>query len=245
MTAYSRDMSEGRLSQQDRQRIAAGLAAGRGYGEIARSLGRSTSTISREIARNGGPADYRPGEAQRASVRRARRPKNASTRSAPVPADPYGRDPDAVADAFEELTSMLAQTGLPQMAANVFASLYVTDSGVLTVAELVRQLRVSPASISKAVAFLESQGLVRRERDASSRREQYVLGGDLWYRSLLATAQRNTALAESARRTVAILGSATPAGARVAEAAEFLDRIGEELVQAVERWWHDRPGTAQ
>ncbi|MFC3898404.1 helix-turn-helix domain-containing protein [Lentzea rhizosphaerae] len=235
-------MSEGRLSQQDRQRIAAGLAAGRGYAEIARSLGRSTSTISREVARNGGPAGYRPGEAQRASVRRARRPKNASTRSAPVPADPYGRDPDAVAEAFEELTTMLAQTGLPQMAANVFACLYVTDSGALTVAELVRQLRVSPASISKAVAFLESQGLVRRERDASSRREQYVLGGDLWYRSLLATAQRNTALAESARRTVAVLGSATPAGARVAEAAEFLDRIGEELVQAVERWWHDRPG---
>lgn len=234
-------MPERRLSQQDRQRIAAGLAAGRGYADIARSLGRSTSTISREVARNGGPADYRAGEAQRASVRRARRPKNGSTRSAPVPADPYGRDPDAVADAFEELTSMLAQTGLPQMAANVFACLYVTDSGSLTVAELVRQLRVSPASISKAVAFLEAQGLVRRERDASSRREQYVLGGDLWYRSLLATAQRNTALADGARRTVAILGSSTPAGARLAEAAEFLDRIGEELVQAVQRWWHDRP----
>lgn len=242
MTAYGLGMPERRLSQQDRQRIAAGLTAGLGYAEIARDLGRSTSTISREVARNGGPADYRAGEAQRASVRRARRPKNGSTRPAPVPADPYGRDPDAVADAFEELTSMLAQTGLPQMAASVFACLYVTDSGSLTVADLVRQLRVSPASISKAVAFLEAQGLLRRVRATSSRREQYVLGGDLWYRSLLATAERNTALAGSARRTAAILGSTTPAGARLADAAVFLDRIGEELVQAVQRWWQDRPG---
>lgn len=235
-------MPEGRLSQQDRQRIAAGLAAGRGYADIARSLGRPTSTISREVTRNGGPADYRAGEAHRASVRRARRPKNASARPAPAAADPYGRDPEAVADAFEELTAMLAQTGLPQMAASVFASLYVTDTGSLTAAELVRRLRVSPASVSKAVGFLEAQGLVRRERDTSGRRERYVLGGDLWYRSLLANAQRNTALAEGARRTAAILGSATPAGARLADAAEFLDRIGEELVQAVQRWWQARPG---
>ncbi|WP_059362657.1 MarR family transcriptional regulator [Lentzea aerocolonigenes] len=66
-----------------------------------------------------------------------------------------------MADAFEEPTSMLAQAGLPQMAASVFACLYVIDSGSLIAAELVRQLRVSPASISKAVAFLEGQGLVR------------------------------------------------------------------------------------
>jgi DNA-binding transcriptional ArsR family regulator len=136
---------------------------------------------------------------------------------------------------------MLVQTGLPQMVAGVFACLYVTDTGSLTAAELARRLRVSPASVSKAVAYLESQGLIRRERDSSGRRERYVLGGDLWYRSLLTTAQRNTALATSARRTAEILGPGTPAGARLADAAEFLDRIGEEIVQAVQRWWQDRP----
>ncbi|NGY63198.1 helix-turn-helix domain-containing protein [Lentzea sp. NEAU-D13] len=235
-------MTQGRLTPQDRQRIAAGLAAGHGYTEIARRLGRPTSTVTREVARNGGPADYRPGEAQRASVRRARRPKNSSAR--PAPADPQGRTPEAVADAFEELTTMLAHTGLPQMASSVFAALYVTDSGSLTVAELVRRLRVSPASVSKAVGFLESQGLIRRERDSSGRRERYVLGDDMWYRSLLATAQRNVELAASARRTATILGPATPAGARLTEGAEFLDRIGEELVQAVERWWRTGSSTA-
>ncbi|MBO1416423.1 helix-turn-helix domain-containing protein, partial [Streptomyces sp. FH025] len=48
-------MPGGRLTQQDRRRIATGLAEGLGYGEIARGLGRPTSTVTREIARNGGP----------------------------------------------------------------------------------------------------------------------------------------------------------------------------------------------
>ncbi|GAA2831148.1 GbsR/MarR family transcriptional regulator [Crossiella cryophila] len=236
-------MPAGRLTSQDRQHIAAGLAAGRGYADIARSLGRPTSTVTREVARNGGVAGYRAGDAQRASVRRARRRKSAPARSAPTAADQYGRAPEAVAAAFAELTAMLTQTGLPQMAASVFACLYATDSGSLTAAELVRRLRVSPASVSKAVGYLEAQELIRRERDTSGRRERYVLGGDLWYRSLLASAQRNTLLAEGARRTATILGSDTPAGARLADASEFLDRVGQEILQAVQSWWQARPST--
>ncbi|MFD0479385.1 helix-turn-helix domain-containing protein [Nonomuraea thailandensis] len=66
-------MPGGRLSQRDRHRIAAGLTDGLSYAEIARRLGRSTSTISREIGRNGGPGRYRPEQAHRATERRARR----------------------------------------------------------------------------------------------------------------------------------------------------------------------------
>nr|CEL18107.1 hypothetical protein [Kibdelosporangium sp. MJ126-NF4]CTQ90664.1 hypothetical protein [Kibdelosporangium sp. MJ126-NF4] len=152
-------------------------------------------------------------------------------------ADPYGRTPEAVADAFAELTAVLTQTGLPQMAASVFACLYATDTGSLTAAELVQRLQVSPASVSKAVSYLETQELIRREHDTAGRRERYIVGGDLWYRSLMATAQRNTALAAGARRTATLLGSDTPAGARLADAAEFLDRIGQEIIQTLQRWW--------
>ncbi|WP_425569311.1 helix-turn-helix domain-containing protein [Nonomuraea salmonea] len=66
-------MPEGRLTRQDRQRIAAGLAEGRSYAEIARRLDRPTSTVSREVGRNGGPSDYRPERAHQAAARRARR----------------------------------------------------------------------------------------------------------------------------------------------------------------------------
>ncbi|MEJ8644623.1 helix-turn-helix domain-containing protein [Streptomyces sp. MS1.HAVA.3] len=49
----------GRLTQQDRRQIAAGLADDLSYTEIAKRLERPTSTITREVMRNGGPTDYR------------------------------------------------------------------------------------------------------------------------------------------------------------------------------------------
>ncbi|MFD0661872.1 helix-turn-helix domain-containing protein [Thermocatellispora tengchongensis] len=48
-------MPGGRLTYEDRQAIASGLADGLDYAEIARRLARPTSTVTREVARNGGP----------------------------------------------------------------------------------------------------------------------------------------------------------------------------------------------
>ncbi|MEU7852194.1 MarR family transcriptional regulator [Nonomuraea sp. NPDC049141] len=62
------------------------------------------------------------------------------------------------------------------MATRVLACLYVTDSGTLTVADLVQRLRVSPASISQTVAFLEQQGLLKRARRPSHLRLPAVAG---------------------------------------------------------------------
>lgn len=42
-----------RITDQERETIAIRLAAGAAYGDIARELGRHTSTVSREVARNG------------------------------------------------------------------------------------------------------------------------------------------------------------------------------------------------
>jgi IS30 family transposase len=44
--------SPGRLSFEDRVQIQVGLAAGRSFGEIARSIGRATSTVTREVKAN-------------------------------------------------------------------------------------------------------------------------------------------------------------------------------------------------
>src|SRR5262245_59362852 len=84
-------MPGGRLTDDDRLQIAAGLRDGLGYAEIARRLGRPTSTVSREVGRNGGPGRYRSGQARAATWRRARRGRPPS----PVPGvDLRGRDPD-------------------------------------------------------------------------------------------------------------------------------------------------------
>ncbi|MFF5974034.1 helix-turn-helix domain-containing protein [Streptomyces sp. NPDC012769] len=78
----------GALQWQERQRIATGLADGFSYAEIARRLERPTSTISREVSRNGGPGRYRPQQAHQATVERARRgapahPARTGRRAAP------------------------------------------------------------------------------------------------------------------------------------------------------------------
>ncbi|SPL99379.1 unnamed protein product [[Actinomadura] parvosata subsp. kistnae] len=65
------------MTAEDRRHIAEGLAAGLTYAEIARRLGRSRSTVTREIARNGGPHGYRAARAQHATSWRARRRKRA------------------------------------------------------------------------------------------------------------------------------------------------------------------------
>ena len=228
-------MPAGRLTQQDRQQIAAGLADNLAYAEIARRLGRPTSTITREVMRNGGPAEYRAELAHRATERRTRRRRPAASRGAESVPQPYGRDAEAVREYEEMFTTVLMASGLSnKMMARVLACLYTTDSGSLTASELVARLQVSPASISKAITFLESQDLVRRERH-ERRRDRYVVDNDLWYQSMIRSARDNAQLAKTARQGVAILGRGTPAGARLENAARFLDFSAEGLIRAAEQ----------
>jgi len=61
----------------EREEISRGIAAGESSREIAARLGRAPSTVSRELARNGGRARYRAQAADAATFRRAQRPKPA------------------------------------------------------------------------------------------------------------------------------------------------------------------------
>ncbi|WP_066375943.1 GbsR/MarR family transcriptional regulator [Herbidospora mongoliensis] len=228
-------MPGGRLSQQDRQQIAVGLAEGLAYAEIARGLGRPTSTVTREVMRNGGPTAYRAEMAHRATERRSHRRKRSSA-AAPVAAlDAYGRDADAVRNFEETFTASFVESGLPRMMSRILACLYASDGGALTAAELVQRLQVSPASISKSIAFLESQALVRRDRQ-DNRRERYVVDLDLWYQSMLASARANDRVVEVAREGVEVLGRSTPAGQRLESVARFMDHVTRDLVRSAEQW---------
>ncbi|MDX3658000.1 helix-turn-helix domain-containing protein [Streptomyces sp. ID05-26A] len=227
-------MPGGRLTQQERRQIALGLADGLAYAEIARSLDRPTSTITREVLRNGGPAGYKADIAQLTTERRAQRRKQAAPRRQ-VPERADGRDPEAVREFEEVFSGIFIGQGLPKMTARALASLYATDSGSLTASELVGHLQVSPASVSKAMAYLESQGLIGRERD-ERRRERYVVDdGDIWYQSMIASAAGTTTLAEAARQGVSSLGPGTPAAVRLENIARFLDFVSESIVRAAEQ----------
>ncbi|GLW26103.1 MarR family transcriptional regulator [Microbispora amethystogenes] len=229
-------MPGGRLTNEDRQHIAAGLAEGLGYAEIGRRLGRPASTIMREVTRNGGPGDYRADRAHEATRHRARRHRQAQPSTPPVPDGGHGRDPQAVRDFTESFTALLVEQGLPRMEARVLTCLYVTDSGALTAADLVERLRVSPASVSHAVAFLEQQGMLRRERVPGARRERYVIDDEIWVRSILASLRMNEALAAASQRGAEILGATTPAGARFGSSAELLALVSEAFRQVLKQW---------
>ena len=63
------------LSLAEREEISRAMVAGDSIRAIARSLGRSPSTISRELSRNGGSDCYRASDADQAAWDRAHRPK--------------------------------------------------------------------------------------------------------------------------------------------------------------------------
>src|SRR6516225_2548159 len=63
------------LRLEEREEISRGIAAGRSIRRIAQGLGRSPSTVSREIRRNGGCSAYRASEADKRAWQRALRPK--------------------------------------------------------------------------------------------------------------------------------------------------------------------------
>jgi IS30 family transposase len=63
------------LTLAEREEISRGIAVGQSVRSMAGCLGRSPSTVSREINRNGGPARYRAAGADKRAWAMARRPK--------------------------------------------------------------------------------------------------------------------------------------------------------------------------
>jgi IS30 family transposase len=76
----------GRLTLADREEITLGVHAGQSFTVIAARLGKATSTVSREVAANGGRAQYRAWRAHQRAQQQARRPKTSKLAHAPLAA---------------------------------------------------------------------------------------------------------------------------------------------------------------
>ncbi|NEA31420.1 MarR family transcriptional regulator [Streptomyces sp. SID13031] len=227
-------MPGGRLTQQDRRLIATRLEEGHGYAEIARELARPTSTISREVTRNGGRAGYRAEHAQLATGSRARRRKPSTPAASTPTTDAYGRDRVTVRAYTELFADTMVETGLPRMASRVLAYLYTADSPSLTAAKLVRELQVSPASISKAISYLEGLELVRRQPAASvpgggKRNEHYLIAEDIWIQAWRTSARANANWAGVAGKGADLFDPATPAGERLARMSQFFQQLSDDM----------------
>ena len=65
----------GHLTIEDREQILLGMARGESFSRIARGLGRAPSTVTREVANNGGQDNYQAWAAHQRAHEQARRPK--------------------------------------------------------------------------------------------------------------------------------------------------------------------------
>ncbi|MEA2026287.1 MAG: IS30 family transposase [Chloroflexota bacterium] len=132
------------LSFAEREEVSRGLAEGVSLRTIAARTGRAPSTISREVARNGGRRRYRAARADIEAPERARRPKRCKLASSPrlcrLVATKLGKDwsPQqisgwlAVAHPGEQALQVSTET--------IYRSLFVQTRGVLS-KELTAHLR--------------------------------------------------------------------------------------------------------
>jgi IS30 family transposase len=123
------------LSLEEREEISRGLAEGISLTEIAERLGRATSTISREVAHNGGRDKYRATRADGRAWRCARRPKPGKLNTCPR----LRREVERLLDkrfSPRQISQWLARTHPmdPDMAVShetIYQSLYVQGRGSL------------------------------------------------------------------------------------------------------------------
>ena len=145
---------------------------------------------------------------------------------------------------IERFAAVLVAAGFPPMPARVFVALLVTDSGRLSATELAEMLRISPAAVSGAVRYLIQVGLVHKERVPGSRRDYYRMPGNMWDDLLRMRDQVMARWAALVREGIDLVGPDSPAGARMAEQADFLEFATRELSEILKRWqeYRGRPG---
>ena len=232
-------MPGGRLTQQERQQITLGLADGLAYAEIARRLDRPTSTVTREIMRNGGPTAYRADLAQHATERRARGRRQAAPGHPDTPPQAHGRDAEAVREYEETFATVLMHIGHAQ------------DDGTgdgLPHTHRHRQpdrRRTRRTSAGQPGIRLESDRVSRKSGPRAPRTRRTTP------RALRRGRRRLVPVDDGqrpihrpprriARQGVGILGPGTPAAARLENIARFVDFVSESIARAA----RTRPATS-
>jgi IS30 family transposase len=132
------------LTLEEREEISRGLVAALSLRQIAAQLGRSPSTISREIGRNGGRMKYRAMAADSRSWQQACRPKPCLLAS--------NRSLQAV------VAEKLAQQWSPQQVSGWLEAEYPDDEA----------MRVSHETIYRSL-FIQARGVLKRELLATLR----------------------------------------------------------------------------
>ena len=146
------------LGLSEREEISRGVAEGRSMREIASSIQRAPSTVSREIGRHGGWATYRAAEADRRAWDHARRPKPCRL---------------AVQGRLQKLVAQkLSLNGSPEQIAGWLKRRYPGTEGMQISHETIyRSLFVQARGVLKKelVAHLRTRRMIRRSKKSRTR----------------------------------------------------------------------------
>ena len=151
----------GALGPAEREEISRGIAAGESLRAIAYRLGRSTSTVCREVERNGGREDYRATKAEERAWQRARRPKRCLLSA-------NGRLRDLVAEKLKADWS-------PEQISGWLKKEYREDEAMYVSHETIYHtlfVQARGALKRELLAHLRSRRMMRRGRHASTSGQQ-------------------------------------------------------------------------
>lgn len=149
------------LSLEEREHISRALAADQSYREIGRALGRSASTISREVGRHGGRKAYRAVRADSVAWESARRPKACRLASRPrlryliATKLKQNWSPEQISGWLR--TTYPDQPELHVSHETIYRSLYVQARGVLK-KELLKHLRTHRVTRRSRASTRKGQG---------------------------------------------------------------------------------------
>ena len=143
--------------------------------------------------------------------------------------------------AVERVANLLAEGGMPRMAARVFAYALADDADRYTAADLAKGLQVSPAAVSGAVRYLLDARLLFKEREPGTRADLYrIYDEDVWGAIMSARLPLLGMWEEAVASAADLIGPEHRGGKRLRETQEFFRFTRVEMAGMLDRWKEHR-----
>lgn len=132
-----------------------------------------------------------------------------------------------------------------RMPARIFAALLCAEEASSTAAELAGELRASPAAISGGVRYLLSIGMISRESLPGSRQHHYRVPDDVFDQMLVIEQRQLGRYARMLREAADLAGPGSLAGRRIADSADYMEFLRDEMLAMTTRWHEHRGAGAR
>jgi DNA-binding transcriptional regulator GbsR (MarR family) len=152
-----------------------------------------------------------------------------------------GTADEALLRAVERFAQTLEMSGMPRMAARLFAYVLAEDGDRYTASQLADGLRVSPAAVSGAVRYLTDVRLLYREREPGMRSDLFRINDeDVWRTIMMARVPLLEQWVAALDEAVTLVGESGRGGQRLAETREFFAFMATEMPALLDRWAEHR-----